>query len=446
MQKTSNPYMGRDYEQLTFLKFALTEPRIFKNYYKGLYLNRDVDYVAEYAHKFYELNAVIPNKDTLLQFINATDNQFNTDDQYARSQTDIINAILDTDISRIDTKHLKTNTINFYKNRYSEKKLFMSVEMLKTQYKDTQLNADVIELAIQKESEKYNINIDSDDFVFIKDAYKNSTIKTKVIKTNKSFINESPEGGYQKGQMITYAGASGTGKSTFLCDDAAFYCLSHLNVLYLTFEQDCTEISNRIYSNMCDIEIQEWYLKSKLEKESIFKKMNDKFIMPIGELIIYRANTHKYTIKTLKEQIDEIKRNYNITIDVVILDYINHVGDYTTPKAEDRVRIGNVAEQLKDLSMKSNFLAITATQTNRQFAKGDSFMKHENISESSKIAWSSDELYGIIRTADQEANGINALQIIKSRNIPENLDKLYKFKYINRKFRFIDLKEFYTIK
>lgn len=188
--------------------------------------------------------------------------------------------------------------------------------------------------------------------------------------------------------------------SVFLCNDAAEFVRKGKNVLYITCEMSASKVTRRIGANLFDITLEDY--DSIVEDSNKVKKklnnLNTMSLMPLGKLFVKEFPTGQGTVLDVERYIKDIEEKQRFKVDVVIIDYINIMCNYRLPNSESTyLKIKQIAEDLRGISVKYNILIITATQCGRS-ALDKSDINMEDVAESMGLLHTVDTCFGIIQT------------------------------------------------
>lgn len=100
----------------------------------------------------------------------------------------------------------------------------------------------------------------------------------------------------------------------------------------------------------------------------------------------------------------------------VIIDYINILANYRNPNSENTyLKIKQIAEDLRAMAVRNDWLIITATQLTRG-AWDASEVTMQNIAESAGLAHTADMMYAIIQDSMMHAAKEYWLKVLKIRD------------------------------
>lgn len=216
-------------------------------------------------------------------------------------------------------------------------------------------------------------------------------------------------GGTHRGEIYSWIGLSGTGKSLALVT-AAIRNILQLNkkVLYVSLEMDQDKIAERFDAQLSDVEIGKLQENQDLVKKAFkeFKENHEDARM----LIIKQFPAGAMTVNTLKAYLQQLYM-INFKPDLLIIDYIGEMKDHPNmPTYESRYRI---VRDLRGLATEENLCIFTAMQPNksaRDAQKVNDFS--DGVIDDSNLA----DSYGQIRPLDG-CWSINQMQAEKEAGI-----------------------------
>jgi KaiC/GvpD/RAD55 family RecA-like ATPase len=231
------------------------------------------------------------------------------------------------------------------------------------------------------------------------------------VSTGWPMVDKKLYGGFNRGELNIFAAASGGGKSLFLANLGVNWALAGLNVIYLTFELSenlvamrldsmTTGISTReIFRNLDDVE-----LKVKmLEKRSGHLQVK---YMPSGKNCNdIRAYLKEYQVKT------------GIKPDVLLIDYLDLMMPLNVKVSPSDLFIKDkyVSEEIRNLSMETQCITVTASQLNRSAVEEIEF-DHSHISGGLSKIMTADNVIGIFTSRAMKERGRYQIQFMKTRS------------------------------
>lgn len=227
-------------------------------------------------------------------------------------------------------------------------------------------------------------------------------------------------GGPHRGEMFSWIGLSGTGKSLALVT-AALRNITQLNkkVLYVSLEMDEDKIAERFDAQLCNTEIgtlqeNEETVKSRL-KEFIGEKEDPKM------LVIKQFPAGAMTVNTLKAYLQQL-HVIGFRPDLIIVDYIGEMKDHPNmPTYESRYRI---VRDLRGLATEEDVCIFTAMQPNKSARDaqkidnnlGDGVIDDSNLADSYGQIRPLDGCWSINQMHCEKEAGVARIFVIKHRH------------------------------
>jgi hypothetical protein len=221
-------------------------------------------------------------------------------------------------------------------------------------------------------------------------------------------------GGYETGTLVAYAGMPNVGKSHFLGNDAAHFVRIGENVVIISAEMKESKFVRRIGSNILNIPINQYNdfakdpvkVKERLEELSTYNTPGKFYIK---QMVDPNVNQISAYVKKIEDVIGEKVR-------IVIIDYLNIMSDLRNPNTENiPLKIKNITKDLRDDAVLNQYVAITASQLNRE-GYDNSELTLKSIAESSGLSFNADVIYGIIQDPTMLANDFYYLKLLKTRD------------------------------
>jgi hypothetical protein len=137
---------------------------------------------------------------------------------------------------------------------------------------------------------------------------------------------------------------------------------------------------------------------------------------PPGQLFIKQFPTSQATVPDIEAYIKQLEEEKKIKIGAVIVDYINILANYRNPNTENTyMKIKQIAEDLRAMSVRNKFLVITATQITRN-GYNSSDISMTDIAESAGLSHTADVMLGIIQDDLMRSNMEYWLKLLKIRD------------------------------
>ncbi len=231
------------------------------------------------------------------------------------------------------------------------------------------------------------------------------------VSTGWASLDHKLYGGFNRGELNIFAGASGAGKSLFLANLGVNFALNGLNVVYLTLELSEPLVAMRVDAMLTgkstkDIfrDVDDVDLKVKM----IGKKagmMQIKY-MPSGKSANdVRAYIREYEIKVGKK------------VDAILVDYLDLLMPVSKKISPENLFIKDkyVSEELRNLAVETDSIFVTAAQLNRGAVEEVEF-DHSHISGGLSKIQTADNVFGIFTSRAMRERGRYQLQLMKTRN------------------------------
>lgn len=226
-------------------------------------------------------------------------------------------------------------------------------------------------------------------------------------------------GGTHRGEIYSWIGLSGTGKSLALVT-AAIRNILQLNkkVLYVSLEMDQDKIAERFDAQLSDVEI-----SSLQSNQHIVKKAFDEFIQAHEDprmLIIKQFPAGSMTVNTLRAYLQQLQM-INFRPDLLIIDYIGEMKDHPNmPTWESRYRI---VRDLRGLATEENLCIFTAMQPNKSARDAqkvndfsDGVIDDSNLADSYGQIRPLDGCWSINQMQSEKEAGVARIFVIKHRH------------------------------
>lgn len=177
-------------------------------------------------------------------------------------------------------------------------------------------------------------------------------------------------GGLEKGQIALFGAKSGGGKSAALSNLSYYYMMKgHNNVLHISLEELEQDQNLRFDRIMMDVSIKEVFDNYGRVKED-YLDMIQRFYSNLtnsemkNRIFFEKSTPLTLTVDDVKQMIEQVERNNNIKIDVVVLDYADLLK--RQGYSDNEAKSGELLFQdLVKMAQQTQTLVITATQLNR---------------------------------------------------------------------------------
>ena len=214
-------------------------------------------------------------------------------------------------------------------------------------------------------------NLESDEIVDMKTALKKSLDdigdvmtngKTSGVPTGYSKLDDIT-GGWLKGNVILFAGRPGQGKTIALIEHAKWASKLGNHVLFLSLEMPVDSLIKRMISGALEDGTPYSKINTGRISETTYEKISRKAVTELSKLPITWYDGANRDINYLTNLIQKIVKEKNIKM--VVIDYIQLMGDNKIKSNDEFSVVGSVADKIQLLAKKLNIPFICATQLNR---------------------------------------------------------------------------------
>lgn len=399
---------GTDYEKIFFLYF-LKNPQLLRKVNVGFFESSEIDFLANVSKKFQEKFGDSPSPDQLKLLVQKSER--------SDFDLDLINIVFDTDVNQYDEEWLKRTSQAWITWKNFDKQLIKTIEFVKLQSVSPDNVEKVVQQAIGMISERGLVTFDTNnglDFFNPEDHVAPSFSK---IVSGKDFVDRVTGGGYDIKSLVVYAGEQNIGKSIWLANDAVNAVRMGYNCAFISAEMAAYKVVKRIGSNLLSVPMREYdsksknrdFMKLRLEKVS-------RGVLPPGKLFVKEFPTSQASVLDVESYLRTLEETTSNKLKVIVIDYINILANYRNPNSENTyLKIKQIAEDLRAMAVRNDWLIITATQINRS-AWDSTEVTMQNIAESAGLAHTADMMYAIIQDSEMHAKREYFLKILKIRD------------------------------
>ena len=402
---------GQDFEKI-FFRLSLAKTKYLKSIKSGFYTSQEIDILSQLSNKFFERFGETPKKDQLNMLIQRSEKA------KEKITEEIMNMVFDVDLDQFDEEWLTSTAEAWIKWRTFDTSLIDTIEFIKT----TQVTPENVDSIVTKVkgliNDRNNLSFNSDLGLDFFDVEAHDQRDTEKVSTGYNFLDRMLGGGYDKGgNLIVYAGEQNIGKSIYLANDAANFVKMGTNTVVVTAEMAAHKFIKRIGSNLLTININEYAEKAK-NKDHIKRRLEtvgDGFTPP-GQLFVKQFPTSQATVLDIEAYVNQIEEEKQIKVGAVVIDYINILANYRNQNTENTyMKIKQIAEDLRAMGIRNNWLIVTATQITRN-GYNSSDIGMTDIAESAGLSHTADVMLGIIQDDLMRANSEYWLKVLKIRD------------------------------
>jgi KaiC/GvpD/RAD55 family RecA-like ATPase len=231
------------------------------------------------------------------------------------------------------------------------------------------------------------------------------------LSTGWKSLDDKLYGGFNRGELNIFAGASGAGKSLFLQNLGLNWAMTGLNTVYFSLELSEGLCAMRMDAMLSDTPTREVF--KKLEDVDLKVRMAGK---KAGILQIVQL-TNGITANDILSWVREFQTQRKIKVDAILVDYL----DLMMP-ASQKISVSDmfvkdklVAEELRNLVVSEQLLLATASQLNRSAVESVEF-DHSMIAGGLSKIQTADNVFGIYSTPTMRERCMVQLQFMKTRS------------------------------
>lgn len=274
------------------------------------------------------------------------------------------------------------------------------------------------------------------------DYWDDPTARLLKIKEQKGGVSTGWEtfdrflyGGFNRGELNIFAGGSGSGKSLFMQNLALNWVLEGKNVVYISLELSEELCSMRLDSMLTGMSTRDLF--KNIDDVALKVKMSSK---KAGELQVVQM-PNGCTVNDIKSYIKELQIQKNITIDAVLIDYLDLMmpAGVKVNASDQFIKDKYVSEELRNFAVELGTLFVTASQLNRSAVDEVEF-DHSHIAGGISKINTADNLIGIFSSKAMRERGRVQIQFMKTRSssgVGQKLD----LKFNVQSLRITDLDE-----
>jgi len=317
--------------------------------------------------------------------------------------------IMDVDSSEYDRDFILSELEEFYRKSLVANVLIETQENLN---KDTEKLQEYPDKLREAMSFCFDTGIGlsfMDDPIKMYDALHNKDV---VTPTGLKSLDDLIEGGLHPKTLNVVMAQSGLGKTLTMCSIASDVLMKNKNVLYISLEMSEEKLSERILTNLFDLEKQHLQMLDRekfIKKHALIKKQLK------SNLVIVQRGAKTVNANKIRQILKDLKVKKNFVPHLIVVDYL---GLMTT---NGKVKDGNsyseqkvISEELRCVFVEEDIIGLTAVQTNRS-GFNVSELDMTSIADSIGIVATADLLVGLTATDELKAEGKLIMSILKNR-------------------------------
>lgn len=419
--------MNNLYFEILAFFYILKDPSLIKNFNKRFFTEPTIVSIFDYAQDFVNQYKEEPTPEQLHELIKVSGKE--------EVGLDSIKTLWQNQsgLSKYSDEWLKTNISSWGKFRSFYTGLENTIAYVKQL--PTNIAYTDSEMYINRASNIFNNGASFS--VNTTEGYDFFDLENHVIKeedthsTGYKFMDLCLKGGFMKKGLYIIMGAPKVGKSQWLCNLAANSVKMGYNTIYITLEMSYQKVSNRIGSNLFNINIDDYQnaLKDKNKMKQAAQAFHNGLMIPAGKFYLEEFPTSTATASDIENFVlkkeAELSKLYNCEFKFanVFIDYVNIMRDQRGNSGDNTyIKIKNICEDVRAVGQRNQWAMVSVTQLN-----GDGYestnLSMANVSESKGLIATVDALFGIIQTALMRASNVYYLQACALRDSPHIGDK-----------------------
>ncbi|MCK9428445.1 MAG: hypothetical protein M0R17_00360 [Candidatus Omnitrophica bacterium] len=238
--------------------------------------------------------------------------------------------------------------------------------------------------------------------------------KIKMVPSAFTALNGLIDGGHPAKAVTMYFGEANIGKTTFLCNDAAFAIAHGYSALYVTLEMPDFEIFKKIAANLLEVPVN----KLKDANTSELKKKMEGLCK--ADLKIIEYPSFEMTAYDLRNILSELAYKEHFKPDIIFIDYVNCMLSSKQSGGQRHEDLGYIMKELENIAKEFDLPIVSCSQLNRD-GYGTLEVSAKNIGESIDIIKYCAQGYAIMRDPTMKSKGLFLVKILKNRYGPNEL-------------------------
>ena len=360
--------------------------------------NKDIQAIVQIVVEFFNTRGAAPTLTEIKSYLST--------DELKQSFKNVVSTFKDID-KTYNTDELLENTERFLK----ENAVYHTMLDVVDEYEKKKLDTSTI---LDKFEKACNITLSGDlgldYFTQIDTHIEDLEREERYIPSTWEWLDRKLTGGFLESgrSLYLFAGATNIGKSIFLGNIACNVANQGKTVVLISLEMSELMYAKRISSKLSKIPINTLTEQSSKVKESV---VSYKTTHPTSKLIIKEFPPNAITARQIGSFLKKLA-NRGVSIDMVVLDYINLL--HCTVGNNSYERVKHAAEQVRALSYEFECPFLTATQINRA-GINEQNPGVENISESFGLAATADCIMNIWQDEGDVDLGVIRMGMVKNR-------------------------------
>jgi replicative DNA helicase len=187
--------------------------------------------------------------------------------------------------------------------------------------------------------------------------------RDRYIPTSISQLNKIVDGGFHEKSLTLFMAETNLGKSLIMASMAVDCILLNKNVLYVTCEMSEDKISERVITNLFDVELDNLRTIDKTKFHEKFENIKQKLK---NKLVIKEYPTSSINVNHIRNLLKELEVRTKFKPDIIFIDYIGIMLPSYKNKADNTyLEVKKISEEVRALAVESGLPIVSCTQTNR---------------------------------------------------------------------------------
>ena len=407
-----------------FYLYVLDNTKYFKSVKPEFFENEELGLMYEVSQAFHSRFKEAPSKEQ----IKLLTKQDKFRDRLTESLVDLV---FGQSLKSYDEEWLKETTEAWVLWKNLDKTFIDGLKYMKSTQVTPQNIKEIVNKIKQLFVERNSIVFDDSIGLNFFDPESHKLATENKISSNHNWVDQRTGGGYSPGNLIAYAGEQNIGKSIWLANDAVNYIKEGFDVAFISAEMADADVVHRLGANMLNVPLSK-YEQFARDPQKVKKKLASLSgqLIPPGNLYVKEFPTSQATVNDVESYLTTLEDSQGIKLKVVIVDYINILQNQRNPNSENTyMKIKQIAEDLRAMAQRNEWIIITATQINRS-GYDSSEINMGNIAESAGLGHTVDFMYGIIQDSSMHLANEYWLKILKVRKgSGKNTKNRYEINY-----------------
>lgn len=318
--------------------------------------------------------------------------------------------VMKIDLSEYDEAFLLSEVEQFFR----EKLVMNCATSTATHVRDGKLDkvSTMPELIREALSFSFNTEVGLDLLNSAERLYNHLHNRDKIIPSGVECFDKLVGGGFHEKSLSLFLAETNLGKSLIMSSLAVNALLQNKNVLYVSCEMSEDKISERMVSNLFDIEIETLAAISLPKFLEKFSKIRN---VLAERLFIKEYPPRTISVSHIRNLIKELKNKKKFVPDIIFIDYLGIILPISVRKGDNTyLEVKRISEEVRSLAVEMVLPIVSAIQTNRG-GFGDVEIDLTDISDSIGTAATADVIIGVTQSDDYRDAGKYSWIILKNR-------------------------------